>query len=57
MLIFVRFYGSDVSLNDNDVNICQVLRQRRIPKTDVSPERIVAEILVRKVPEDQEAIG
>ena len=32
----------------------QVVRQRRIEGT---PERIVAEILVRKVPEDQQAIG
>ena len=35
----------------------QVLRQRRIPGTDNTPEKIVAEILVRKVPEDQQAIG
>lgn len=34
----------------------QVLRQRRIPCTETSPERIVAEILVRKVPDDQQAI-
>lgn len=34
----------------------QVLRQRRIASTSTSPERIVAEILVRKVPEDQQAI-
>ena len=32
----------------------QVVRQRRI---EGPPERIVAEILVRKVPEDQQAIG
>ena len=35
----------------------QVLRQRRIVAADSSPERIVAEILVRKIPEDQQAIG
>lgn len=34
----------------------QVLRQRRIVAADGLPERIVAEILVRKIPEDQQAI-
>ncbi len=37
--------------------MAQVLRQRRILAAGSAPERIVAEILVRKIPEDQQAIG